>query len=265
MQLPWVGQVILNLAANARDAMPKSCGGRLVIATANVELGEDTTRRHPDVAPGRYAMLSLSDTGNGISDDVLPHVFEPFFTTKSVGQGTGLGLATVYGIVKQSGGHIEVESKVGKGTTFRVFLPLVEELSPSPNGREQQMAARGHETILLVEDEDGVRRMTRMIFERNGYTVLEASNGLEGIAVAEAYSGTLHLLVTDLVMPSLSGREIADRLAARKPGLRILFMSGYTEDVIVQQGVASASADFIQKPFSIGALTQKVREVLDRS
>lgn len=259
-----IGQVILNLAANARDAIPKSRGGRLVIATANVELGEDTARLHSDVKPGRYAMLSVSDTGSGMSEDVLAQVFEPFFTTKGVGEGTGLGLATVYGIVKQSGGHIEAESKIAEGTTFRVYLPLVEEPPTPPISRELRLAARGHETILLVEDEDGVRAMVKLVLERNGYTVLQASNGLEGVAVAEAHAGPVHLLMTDLVMPKLSGQETAARLTARTPGLRVLFMSGYTEDVITQQGVGSASADFIHKPFNLTALSQKVREVLDR-
>jgi hypothetical protein len=194
-----VGQVILNLAANARDAMPKPDAGRLVIATANTELGEATGRRHPDVKPGRYAMLSVSDTGSGMSEDVLAHAFEPFFTTKEVGQGTGLGLATVYGIVKQSGGHVEVESKAGEGTTFRVYLPLIEEPT-TPVGGEARLAAKGHETILLVEDDDTVRRMTKAIRRQNGYSVLEAADGPEAVRVAESHRGAIHLLLTDLVI-----------------------------------------------------------------
>jgi len=256
-----IGQVILNLSINARDAM--SNGGRLVIATRNTELGPEATQRDPDVTPGRYAMLSVTDTGHGMSDEVLAHVFEPFFTTKGVGQGTGLGLATVYGIVKQSLGHIEVESKVGEGTTFRVYLPLIEE-SPTPSAGGIQLATKGQETILLVEDNDDVRQMTRSILERNGYTVLEAPNGMEALAIAEKHEGPIHLLITDLVMPKLSGREVADQLRPLKRGMRVLFMSGYTEDVLVHQGVESSSLDFLHKPFSLNALTTKVREVLDR-
>ncbi|MBP3954857.1 response regulator [Gemmata sp. G18] len=257
-----IGQVILNLAANARDAMPK--GGRLVVTTRNTELDEATAHRHLDVEPGWYAMLSVRDTGFGMSDEVLAHVFDPFFTTKGVGEGTGLGLATVYGIIKQSRGHVEVSSSVGNGSTFRVYLPLVVEPATPPTTREQRLSAKGHETILLVEDEETVRLMTRMMLERSGYKVLEAPDGLEAVAVAEKHWPPIHLLITDLVMPHLSGREVAERLTALKRGLRVLFMSGYTEDTIVQQGVESAGIDFLHKPFSLSALTGKVREILDR-
>ena len=259
-----IGQIILNLAANARDAMPRLNGGRLVVATANAELDEATTRRHPDVKPGRYAMLSVSDTGSGMSEEVLSRIFEPFFTTKGVGQGTGLGLATVHGIVKQSGGHIEVESAIGAGTTFRVYLPRVEEPTPVPDRRETPPPAKGHETILIVEDEPMVRSMTRTILEMSGYHVLEASDGLEGMAVFEGYRGAIHLVMTDLIMPRLSGRDMAKRMRVRDPDLRVLFLSGYSEDIVVQQGVESASAYFLQKPFTLAALTEKVREILDR-
>ena len=257
-----IGQVVLNLAANSRDAMPK--GGRLVIATANAVLSAEAVERHPDVPPGRYALLSVADTGCGMPDEVMAHAFEPFFTTKEVGQGTGLGLATVYGIVKQSGGHIEVSSTVGEGTTFRVYLPLVAEQPTSPATRELRLAAKGHETILLVEDEETVRRMTKLVLEREGYTVLEAVHGLDAVAVAEAYQKPIHLLMTDLMMPHLSGREVADRLIAQAKVSRVLFMSGYTEDVLVLHGVESAQADFLHKPFNIAAMTLKVREILDR-
>jgi len=257
-----IGQVVLNLAANARDAMPN--GGRLVVATANAKLEEAVTRQHPDVKPGQYVMLSVTDTGCGMSADVLAHVFEPFFTTKGVGQGTGLGLATVYGIVKQSGGHIEVFSKLGEGTSFRVYLPRIDEPKPESGRVEVGLAAKGHETILLVEDEEMVRRMTKLILSQSGYTVLEASNGKEALAVAERHRGPIHLLITDLVMPNLRGRELAERLTAVRSGLRVLFMSGYTEDMVVQQGVESATANFLPKPFSLASLTNKVREVLDR-
>lgn len=257
-----IGQVVLNLAANAHDAMPK--GGRLIITTANVELGEPTNQQHPDVTPGRYALLSVHDTGSGMSDDVLSHIFEPFFTTKDAGKGTGLGLATVYGIVKQGRGHIDVSSKVGQGTTFRVYLPVVEEAPAKPNSQSIQLTSKGHETILIVEDHDTVRNMIAMLLQQHGYNVLEASNGAEGLAVAENHRGPIHLVITDLVMPKLSGREMADRLTALNPGLPVLFMSGYTEDVVIQQGVESSTVDFLHKPFDVTALTQKVREILDR-
>ena len=257
-----IGQVIVNLAVNARDAMPT--GGRLIVATANAELGEPTSRQLPDVTPGRYAMLSVSDTGSGMTKDVLAHLFEPFFTTKEAGQGTGLGLSTVYGIVKQSGGHIEVSSEVGRGTTFRVYLPLIEEPASKPDSQARRPAAKGHETILLVDDEESVRRLAATVLRQNGYRVLEASNGLEGVQVAESHRETIHLLLTDLVMPKLSGREMAERLRPLKPGLRVLFMSGYAEGRVAQQGVESSTVDFLHKPFSIADLTQKVREILDR-
>ncbi|MDF0665416.1 MAG: response regulator [Nitrospira sp.] len=254
-----IGQVVLNLAANAHDAMPK--GGRLVVTTANVEL---TSQQHPDVTPGRYVLLSVHDSGSGMSEDVLSHIFEPFFTTKDAGKGTGLGLATVYGVVKQSRGHIAVSSKVGQGTTFRVYLPVVKEAPTKPSSPSIQPATKGHETILIVEDHDTVRNMIVMLLQQHGYTVLEASNGSEGLAVAENHRGPIHLVITDLVMPKLAGREMADRLTALKPGLRVLFMSGYTEDVVIQQGVESSTVDLLHKPFDIAALTQKMREILDR-
>ena len=257
-----VGQAILNLAVNARDAMPR--GGRLVVATANAELDGQTARDHPDVRPGRYALLSVSDTGTGMPADVLAHVFEPFFTTKGVGKGTGLGLATVYGIVKQSGGHVEASSTVGAGTTFRVYLPLVEEPTPAPPGPDAADALRGTETVLLVEDEEAVRRMTRMVLRRCGYTVLEAADGQEAVAASRGHRGPIHLLLTDLVMPRMGGRELAGAVAASRPGTRVLFMSGYTDDVLVHQGVESSAADFLHKPFTLDALARKVREVLDR-
>jgi len=256
-----VGQVILNLAANARDAMPD--GGRLVVATANAELGPDVTAEYPDVRPGRYVMLSIADTGGGIPADVLPHIFEPFFTTKAVGQGTGLGLATVYGIVKQSGGHVAVESTAGAGTTFRVYLPQVEE-QPAAAEREASLPPRGSETVLLVEDEDAVRRMTKLILKREGYLVLEAADGRDAIAVAEGHAGPIHLLMTDVMMPHLSGREVADQFRGSGRVSRVLFVSGYTEDVLVHQGVESESAEFLHKPFDIAAMLRKVREILDR-
>ncbi len=256
-----VGQVILNLAVNARDAMP--AGGRLVIATANALLGEVTARRHPGVKPGRYAELSVTDTGTGMSPEVLAQAFEPFFTTKVVGQGTGLGLATVYGVVTQSGGLVEATSAVGAGTTFRVYLPLIDEPLPRPGDRDTR-APTGRETVLLAEDEGGLRRMTRRVLERCGYTVLEAATGEEAVAVAAAHAGPIHLLLTDIVMPKLSGREVAARVAVARPETRVLFTSGYTEDPLLLQGVESGEMDFLPKPFTVDALESTVREVLDR-
>lgn len=256
-----IGQVILNLVVNARDAMPE--GGRLVVSTANRELNAEALDGHPDVSPGLYAMLSVSDTGCGMSEDVLTHIFEPFFTTKGVGRGTGLGLATVYGIVKQSGGHIEVFSRVGAGTTFRIYLPLVDEPKPESKASSELLPARGNETVLVVEDDEALRRMTKTFLRRSGYTVLEASHGLEAMGVSERHAGTIHLLITDLVMPHLGGRELAERLVGTRPDLKVLFMSGYTEDVLVHQGVETATAVFLHKPFRLDALADKVRDLLD--
>ena len=228
-------------------------------------LDERTTDHYPDVKPGRFAMLTVKDTGCGMSQDVLAHIFEPFFTTKEVGNGTGLGLASVYGIVNQSGGHIEVSSEVGIGTTFRVYLPLVEEPPPEPTSKDERREYTGHETILLVEDEDAVRRLTRTVLQQLGYTVLEASDGLAAVTVSEDHQGPIHLLITDLVMPVMSGRQVAERFAVSHPDTKVLFMSGYTEDIIVHQGVDSATASFLQKPFNLDALARKVRETLDAS
>ncbi|WP_020474467.1 ATP-binding response regulator [Zavarzinella formosa] len=257
-----IGQVLLNLAANARDAMPN--GGRLVVTTTNTVLDEGTARTRPDLERGGYAMLSVRDTGFGMSDGVRAHVFDPFFTTKGVGEGTGLGLATVYGIITQSRGHVEVASTVGEGTTFRVYLPLVAEPTTPPAGQETRAAAKGRETILLVEDDETVRKMTRMVLQRSGYKVIEASDGLMAVEIGERQRDPIHLLLTDLIMPRLSGREAAGRLTALNRGMKVLYMSGYTEDMLVHQGVESAASDFLHKPFSISALTGKVREILDR-
>ncbi len=257
-----IGQVFLNLAANARDAMPQ--GGRLVVTTSNVVLDESTTREFPDVAPGRYALLAIADNGVGMDEAVLAHIFEPFFTTKAVGRGTGLGLATVYGIVKQSGGHVAVASRPGEGTLFRIYLPSVQAAAAPAVALARSPAKRGDETILLVEDEETVREMMKLVLKSNGYEVLDAADGAMALAVARAHPGAIHLLMTDLMMPHLSGRELADRLVAEKRVGRVLFMSGYTEDVLARQDVESSSADFLHKPFTLEGLTTKIREVLDR-
>jgi len=257
-----IEQVIINLAVNARDAMPR--GGRLTIESHAVELDADYCRRHPEVPPGRYALLAVSDTGTGMTPEVRARIFEPFFTTKGPGKGSGLGLATVFGIVKQSGGQIEVRSDVGTGTCFEVYLPQV----AAPAETERQVAStgapvRGHETILLVEDEEGVRKIARLALESHGYKVLGATDGRAAAAVAEAQGEAIDLLVTDLVMPEMSGRELADLLRARRPDLKVLFMSGYVEDALVRHGLVQAEEAFLHKPFSLGELAARVRDLLD--
>ncbi len=257
-----LGQVLLNLAANARDAMPD--GGRLLFATANADLGPEVARDHPDVKPGRYARLSVRDSGTGMTPEVLARAFEPFFTTKPVGAGTGLGLATVHGIVKQSGGHIELTSAPGTGTEFRVYLPVAAEPVPAPPGAAAP-APRGTETVLLVEDEELVRRMTRRILLGSGYAVLEAASGPDALRTAAAHGGPIHLLVTDLVMPYQPGGELAQLLVTRGLVRRVLFTSGYSEEEVARHGIETAVADFIAKPFAVADFVKKVREVLDRA
>jgi PAS domain S-box-containing protein len=255
-------QAIINLAVNARDAMPQ--GGRLTIETHNTELAEDYAEHHQEVRAGHYVLVAVSDSGHGMDEATKARIFEPFFTTKGPGQGTGLGLAMVYGFVKQSGGHIEVYSEMGHGTTFKVYLPRAEETipfaKPSPNLLK---LPQGNETILLVEDEDAVRTLSRQVLQSNGYTVLEARDGQEAIWVAQQHQGSIHLLVTDVVMPRMSGRQLADLLAQARPYLRILFMSGYTDEAVLRHGVLEASVAFLQKPFNPIELVRKVREVLD--
>jgi PAS domain S-box-containing protein len=251
-------QVLVNLAINARDAMP--AGGRLTITTARAELGEG----HPGVPPGFYALLAVGDTGCGMTPEVQRYVFEPFFTTKGVGKGTGLGLATVYGIVKQGGGHIEVESEPGKGSLFRVYLPCADVPIPASDSvREPAPARRGTETVLLVEDEDAVRSLGGRALRGMGYTVLEAGHGVEALRVAEGHRGLIHLLATDVVMPHLSGRQLAERLLPLHPEMKVLYLSGYTDDAVVRHGVRQAEVHFLQKPFTSDTLAQTVREVLD--
>ncbi len=255
-------QVILNLAVNARDAMPR--GGKLTIETANVELDNAYARQHPIVTPGPYVMLAVTDTGTGMDAETQAHVFEPFFTTKDKGKGTGLGLATVYGIVKQSGGYVWVYSEPGQGTTFKVYLPRAQALAAAPDrsaagGRPR----RGSETILLVEDERGVRELAREHLELNGYTVLQAEDGEAALEVASKHSGKIHLLLTDVVMPGMSGRDLAERMEKLRPGIKILYMSGYTDQAIIHHGILAADTVLLQKPFTLHALAGKLREALE--
>ncbi|HTS50127.1 MAG TPA: response regulator [Bryobacteraceae bacterium] len=238
-------QVILNLALNARDAMPQ--GGTLTLATKNATLGEANA--------GRYVLLEISDTGSGIASQVLPHVFEPFFTTKE--HGTGLGLSTSYGIIKQAGGEIEVDSQTGAGTTFRIYLPAAEKTAEQPEPLPQSAPLSGTETILLVEDEDGVRRVLETMLKRSGYRVLSSGSTSEAVTIARDHGGTIHLLITDMVMPGMSGLNMADQLTAQRPEMRVLFVSGHGDQVS-----PAADAAFLQKPFSTAELALKVREVL---
>ncbi len=258
-----VEQVVMNLAVNARDAMPN--GGKLTIETANVELDEAYAHTHLGAKPGRYVRLSLSDTGVGISSEVREQVFEPFFTTKEKGKGTGLGLSTVYGIVKQSGGYIGVYSELGHGTTFKIYLPRVDEpVEVLGEGVKGEEVPFGRETILLVEDEESVRKFAVSTLRRLGYEVLEASRGEEALSVCERHEGPVHMTVTDVVMPGMSGRELAEKLLVLRPEMKVLYMSGYTDDTIVRHGVLEKGVNYIQKPFSMEVLAKKVREVLEK-
>ncbi len=256
-------QVIMNLVVNARDAMPQ--GGKIVVETANVELDESYASRHMPLKSGPYVMLALSDTGTGISREVQDHIFEPFFTTKAQGKGTGLGLSTVYGIVKQSGGCIWLYSEPGRGTTFKIYLPRAdEELVAESVGKTRPLPSKGTETLLLVEDEDVVRFLTREILLRQGYTVLEASRGDEAIRICSRHTGPIQLMVTDVVMPGMSGPQLARALQSIRPDMKVLYVSGYTDDAIVHHGILSSGLAFLQKPFTPEALARKVREVLEK-
>jgi two-component system, cell cycle sensor histidine kinase and response regulator CckA len=254
-------QILINLVVNSRDAMPR--GGRVTIETENVMLMEEQVLPDRDLRPGPHVALSVSDSGCGMAPEVLSHIFEPFFTTKETGQGTGLGLATVFGIVKQSGGAIDVSSELNKGTRFRILFPAVADEDSVPE-RPEVNPRRGHETLLLVEDEAGVRGIARLALESQGYRVLEASRGRQTLEIFQQSGKEIQLVVTDVVMPEMSGRELVEMLRAGRPHLGVLYISGHTDDAVVRHGVLEATDAFLQKPFSPLELAAKVRETLDR-
>jgi PAS domain S-box-containing protein len=259
-------QAIINLAANARDAMPN--GGRLTVETQNVELGAHEVAPLVDIQPGSYVMISVGDSGTGMDEVTKGRIFEPFFTTKALGKGTGLGLAMVYGFVKQSEGHLAVESAPGHGTTIRIYLrratgPTATSAMPPKGHHDAPMLPTGSETVLLVEDEDAVRRLSRRVLEAAGYTVVEARDGDEGLRIAKEYALPIEILVTDLIMPRMSGRQLAELIAASRPGIRVLLMSGYAEEEVSGRGPRESGVAFLQKPFNPTELVRRVREVLD--
>jgi len=258
-----LSQVLMNLAVNSRDAMPM--GGMLTIETGNLEPDDQFYLRHADAQAGRYVRLVVSDTGIGMTPDVKAHAFEPFYTSKGIGRGTGLGLAVAHGIVKQSGGQIDVESESGVGTTFTIYLPAVNDLETETGDAASPPAIRGRERVLLVEDEESVRDLVADALRGCGFDVLTAVNGREALSLVDTHPGPIDLLVTDVVMPHVDGRDLAEKLRVRLPGLKVLFMSGYTDDAMLRRGIFQAEEAFVQKPFALASLAKKIREVLDRS
>jgi CheY-like chemotaxis protein len=257
-------QILMNLAINARDAMPR--GGTMRIETVNVMLDESYAGQHPDARCGPHVMLAFSDTGCGMDAATRARIFEPFFTTKQKGQGTGLGLSTIYGIVKQSGGSIYVYSEVGHGTTFKIYLPRIDiaaSTASSVRQPETDSMPRGTEVVLLVEDDSGVRTFARMVLQQLGYTVLEVTNGEEALFFSDRYGGRIDLLLTDLVMPGESGPKVAERLRVARPDMKVLYISGYSHDTLVQYDMLERTTILVQKPFGSSLLAKKVREVLD--
>jgi nitrogen-specific signal transduction histidine kinase len=257
-----IEQVLMNLVVNSKDAMPN--GGKIIIQSANARLNhEDVRREYSYIQPGLYVVLSVTDTGEGMDKETQLRIFEPFFTTKEKGKGTGLGLSTVYGIIKQSGGYVLVQSEPGQGTTFRIYLPRVEDaLEPVGTAGTSLSQNGGSETVLLVEDEESVRQLVRETLESKGYKVLEAENGEAALRIVSNYSDKIDMLITDVVMPGMSGRELSARLCASRPQTKVLYLSGYTEDAIGHEGVVDPDTAFLQKPFTLQMLSRKVREVL---
>jgi signal transduction histidine kinase/ActR/RegA family two-component response regulator len=256
-----IEQVVMNLAANARDAMPG--GGTLNIETATVRVDESYVQRHSIVPPGDYVLLTVTDSGQGIAAEHVAHIFEPFYTTKEAGKGTGLGLATVYGIVKQNGGFVWVYSEPGLGTTFKIYLPRVQSLDREvPIAKLVESSPRGCETLLLVEDETSVRQASRQFLVQSGYTVLEAKDGEDALRISREHCGPIHLMITDVVMPRMGGPRLAERLADERPAMKVVFVSGYAENTVLQHGKIDVTKRFLQKPFSLKTLARKVREVL---
>jgi len=256
-----IEQVLMNLAVNSRDAMTK--GGILTIETGNVMLDERYAQRHIGVKPGPYVLLGVSDNGSGMDEATKARLFEPFFTTKNPGRGTGLGLSTVFGIVKQSGGSVDVYSEPGHGTSVKVYLPCIDQPVVVEAEALKKNVARGTETIMLVEDDEMVRSLVRATLLREGYKVLDFADPVEARRKSDSHKGAIHLLITDVVMPKLSGRELAERLNRRRPGMKVLYMSGYTENAVINSGILQTEVAFLQKPFTPAALTEKVREVLE--
>ena len=256
--------MIMNIVVNARDAMPN--GGKITIETANVELDEAYVREHAEAKLGPHVMLAITDTGLGMDAETRAHIFEPFFTTKGVGKGTGLGLSTVYGIVKQSEGSIWVYSEPGRGTTFKIYVPRAEGAAePLKRPVAAAEVSRGTETILLVEDDEGVRKLICDVLRSNGYTVMVSEDGEKAVEICKQHEGPIHLLLTDVVLPKMGGPEIAKRLLARRPSMKVLYMSGYADKAIVHNGVLEEGIAFLGKPVSPQALLSKVREVLEKS
>jgi CheY-like chemotaxis protein len=254
-------QVIMNLAVNARDAMSE--GGKLSIRTSNVDVRR-SSRVHADVRPGSYVRLTVADTGKGMDAEIMIHLFEPFYTSKETGKGTGLGLSTVYGIVKQSGGEIVVESEPGRGAIFNIYLPRITDLTQrAPATQGERPVRAGTETILLVEDEIGVRQLVREMLHRLGYKIHEASSGADAVRIFAQHQNTIDLLLTDVIMPQMSGRDLAERLKALQPSLKVLYISGYTDDMLAHHGVLESNVYLLQKPFAPDELAKKLREVLD--